>query len=58
LRRVPASPRLRPPGPPGQRETTVAQIAREAGVSQRTLFRYFGTKEDLIGGGRSGSSPF
>jgi AcrR family transcriptional regulator len=30
--------------------TTIAQIAREAGVSQRTLFRYFGTKEDLIGG--------
>ena len=34
----------------GYDETTVAQIAREAGVSQRTLFRYFGTKEDLIGG--------
>lgn len=30
--------------------TTVAQIAREAGVSQRTLFRYFGTKEELLGG--------
>ncbi|MFG2683603.1 TetR/AcrR family transcriptional regulator [Streptomyces sp. NPDC048392] len=29
---------------------TIAQIAREAGVSQRTLFRYFGTKEDLLGG--------
>lgn len=36
----------------GYDETTVAQIAREAGVSQRTLFRYFGTKEDLIGGGQ------
>ncbi|MFI9161251.1 TetR/AcrR family transcriptional regulator [Kitasatospora aureofaciens] len=34
----------------GYEETTIAQIAREAGVSQRTLFRYFGTKEDLIGG--------
>ncbi|WP_399880629.1 TetR/AcrR family transcriptional regulator [Streptomyces sp. BBFR51] len=34
----------------GYDETTVAQIAREAGVSQRTLFRYFGTKEDLLGG--------
>src|SRR5690349_21053008 len=33
-------------------ETTIAQIAREAGVSQRTLFRYFGTKEDLLGGGQ------
>lgn len=34
----------------GYEETTIAQIAREAGVSQRTLFRYFGTKEDLVGG--------
>jgi AcrR family transcriptional regulator len=34
----------------GYDETTVAQIAREAGVSQRTLFRYFGTKDDLLGG--------
>jgi AcrR family transcriptional regulator len=33
----------------GYDETTIAQIAREAGVSQRTLFRYFGSKEDLIG---------
>ncbi|MCF3135428.1 TetR/AcrR family transcriptional regulator [Streptomyces olivochromogenes] len=32
----------------GFEETTIAQIAREAGVSQRTLFRYFGTKEDLV----------
>jgi AcrR family transcriptional regulator len=30
----------------------IAQIAREAGVSQRTLFRYFGTKEDLVFGAR------
>ncbi|WP_274911069.1 TetR/AcrR family transcriptional regulator [Streptomyces sp. WZ-12] len=36
----------------GYDETTIAQIAREAGVSQRTLFRYFGAKEDLLGGGR------
>jgi AcrR family transcriptional regulator len=34
----------------GHDETSTAQIAREAGVSQRTLFRYFGTKEDLLGG--------
>jgi AcrR family transcriptional regulator len=34
----------------GYDETSVAQIAREAGVSQRTLFRYFGAKEDLLGG--------
>jgi AcrR family transcriptional regulator len=34
----------------GYDETSIAQIAREAGVSQRTLFRYFGAKEDLIGG--------
>lgn len=34
----------------GYDDTTIAQIAREAGVSQRTLFRYFGAKEDLIGG--------
>ena len=33
----------------GYEQTTVAQIAREAGVSQRTLFRYFGTKDDLLG---------
>ncbi|WP_030172905.1 TetR/AcrR family transcriptional regulator [Streptomyces sp. NRRL S-813] len=36
----------------GYDETTIAQIAREAGVSQRTLFRYFGTKEDLLGDGQ------
>jgi AcrR family transcriptional regulator len=34
----------------GYDETPIAQIAREAGVSQRTLFRYFGTKEDLLAG--------
>ncbi|WP_022901977.1 TetR/AcrR family transcriptional regulator [Humibacter albus] len=37
-------------GEQGYEATTVAQIAHEAGVSQRTLFRYFGTKEDLLGG--------
>lgn len=36
----------------GYDETSIAQIARESGVSQRTLFRYFGTKEDLLGGGQ------
>ncbi|GKQ40657.1 TetR/AcrR family transcriptional regulator [Streptomyces sp. A012304] len=34
----------------GYEETTTTQIAREAGVSQRTLYRYFGTKEDLLCG--------
>ncbi|MDN3059749.1 TetR family transcriptional regulator [Streptomyces sp. SRF1] len=34
----------------GYEETTTEQIAREAGVSQRTLFRYFGSKEDLVCG--------
>ncbi len=33
----------------GYDETPIAQIAREAGVSERTLFRYFGTKQDLLG---------
>lgn len=32
----------------GYEQTTTSQIAREAGVSQRTLYRYFGTKEDLL----------
>jgi AcrR family transcriptional regulator len=36
----------------GFEATTIAQIAREAGVSQRTLFRYFGNKEDLVFGAR------
>ncbi|WP_416982660.1 TetR/AcrR family transcriptional regulator [Streptomyces sp. T028] len=34
----------------GYEETTIAQIAKEAGISQRSLFRYFGTKEDLVCG--------
>ncbi|OQR63399.1 TetR family transcriptional regulator [Streptomyces maremycinicus] len=34
----------------GYEQTTTDQIARETGVSQRTLFRYFGSKEDLVCG--------
>ncbi|MFE5918087.1 TetR/AcrR family transcriptional regulator [Streptomyces sp. NPDC056468] len=37
-------------GDQGYEQTTIAQIAREAGISQRSLFRYFGTKEDLVCG--------
>ncbi|HEY4456963.1 MAG TPA: helix-turn-helix domain-containing protein [Pseudonocardiaceae bacterium] len=32
----------------GYEATTVDQIAAEAGMSKRSFFRYFGTKEDLI----------
>ena len=28
--------------------TTIDQIAREAGISRRSFFRYFGTKEDIV----------
>ncbi|MFE2877585.1 TetR/AcrR family transcriptional regulator [Streptomyces roseus] len=34
----------------GYEATTIAQIAKEAGISQRSLFRYFGTKEDIVCG--------
>ncbi|MEV6715568.1 TetR family transcriptional regulator [Lentzea sp. NPDC051208] len=34
----------------GYEATTMAQVASSAGVSQRSLFRYFGTKEDLVCG--------
>ncbi|MCS7482501.1 TetR/AcrR family transcriptional regulator [Umezawaea endophytica] len=34
----------------GYEETTIAQIAKEVGISQRSLFRYFGSKEDLVCG--------
>ena len=34
----------------GYEATTIAQIASRAGVSQRSLFRYFGSKEDLVCG--------
>lgn len=32
----------------GFRETTVDDIARESGLSARTFFRYFGTKEEVL----------
>ncbi|MET8031181.1 TetR family transcriptional regulator [Streptomyces avermitilis] len=32
--------------------------AREAGVSQRTLFRYFGTKEDFSAAARTASGRY
>ncbi|MEU8838034.1 helix-turn-helix domain-containing protein [Streptomyces roseus] len=34
----------------GYEATTIAQIAKDAGISQRSLFRYFGTKEDIVCG--------
>lgn len=34
----------------GYEDTTIARIAAEAGISQRSLFRYFGTKEDMVCG--------
>jgi len=35
----------------GFEETTIDQIVAEVGVSRRSFFRYFGTKEDIILGG-------
>jgi AcrR family transcriptional regulator len=32
----------------GFEETTIDQIARTAGISRRSFFRYFGTKEDIV----------
>ena len=34
----------------GYEETTVAEIARAAGVSRRSFFRYFSSKEDVVVG--------
>ncbi|MET9881428.1 TetR family transcriptional regulator [Actinacidiphila glaucinigra] len=34
----------------GFEATTIDQIAREVGISRRSFFRYFGTKEDIICG--------
>ncbi len=32
----------------GFEATTMEQVANEAGISRRSLFRYFGTKEDIV----------
>ncbi|MBJ7902478.1 TetR/AcrR family transcriptional regulator [Streptomyces sp. NPDC003656] len=36
----------------GYEQVTVADIARAAGISQRSFFRYFGNKEDVVFGDR------
>lgn len=35
-------------------ETTIDDIARHAGVSRRSVFRYFGSKEDIVLGALNG----
>ncbi|MFX6226362.1 helix-turn-helix domain-containing protein, partial [Acinetobacter baumannii] len=32
----------------GFEQTTIDQIAAAAGISRRSFFRYFGTKEDVL----------
>ena len=38
----------------GFEETTIDQIVAAAGISRRSFFRYFGTKEDVVLGGLAG----
>ncbi len=38
----------------GYEQTTIGQIAERARVPQRSLFRYFGTKEELVCGEQDG----
>ena len=41
----------------GFEATTVDQIVAEAGISRRSFFRYFGTKEDILLGRLAGQGP-